>query len=388
MRVLLVTETFLPSIDGVVTRLRHLVDHLCAQGHDVEVIAPGLGVGEMVAAGGRRVPIHGAPAVRLPFYSGRPWALPGLRAWLLTRKVVREFEPDIIHAAQPILLARHGVRAARRYRIPIVASFHTNLLRYLETYPRWAWAAPVIRWGIRDGHKDAALTIVTSASTRDELDSLGVERLEVIPRGVDTEVFHPGAAHAAMRARLLGLEQESEAAASGPLLVFVGRLAAEKNVESLEPVIRRHPTAHLAIVGEGPHRSALEAAFAGTRTTFVGPLRGADLAAAYASADAFVFPSTSETLGLVILEAMASGLPVLAARSGPTREQVREGETGFVYANEAELERAIDALHNADVVGPMREEARREAEKYSWSAASEAILELYRKALAGAAVRE
>ncbi|MCT2149894.1 glycosyltransferase family 1 protein [Dermabacter vaginalis] len=377
------TETFVPSVDGVVTRLSHLVDHLLTEGHEVEIIAPGLGVEKYQVASeptklrpGLSAPIHGARTVHVPFYPSRPWSLPTPSAHRLTERVVREFRPDVIHAAQPILLGQTAVRAARRHRIPLVASYHTNLPAYLSRYRAWAWSAPIIARATRRLHRGAALNAVTSEAMREEAHAMGLERVQVVRRAVDTRLFHPG-------------ESPTPAQPHGPhserlRLLFVGRLAAEKDLARLAPLMRRRDDLELTLVGDGPHRGHLERDFRGTRTRFAGVLRGEDLARAYRSHDLFVFPSVTETLGLVLLEAMASGLPPLAARSGPTMEQIVDGETGFLFSDENELEACLETLSSergAAVRASVGAAARREAEKHSWAAASADFVDLYRRAI-------
>lgn len=333
MRIAIVTETFLPSVDGVVTRLTHAVERFEELGHEVLVIAPDLGVREH--AGARVV---GVPAVRLPFYRQRRFALPHRSV----ERVLREFRPDVVHAAQPVLLASSAVRAARRLGIPLVASYHTHLPRYLEHYRGTRWVRPLLWWWIRRQHGRADLNLATSEAMRAELAAHGVPRLRVLRRGVDTVGRDPRFATSEMRERLLG--------GGGPvLLLYVGRLAAEKGIDTLRPLLDRRDDVTLAVVGDGPDRERLEQVFAGTGTVFTGFLGGEELAAAFASADAFVFPSVTETLGLVILEAMASGLPVVAARSGPTSEQVTDGVDGWIYdgADPEGLGGAVDRLLGA-----------------------------------------
>lgn len=383
LRILLVTETFVPSVDGVVTRLTHLVEYLLAEGHEVEVIAPGLGIEEYRVASDPEnpcrqmsAPIHGARTVRVPFYPSRPWSLPTPSAHRLTERVVRDFRPDVIHAAQPILLGQTAVRAARRHRIPLVASYHTNLPAYLSRYRAWAWSAPIIARATRRLHRGAAVNAVTSEAMREEARAMGLERVEVVRRAVDTRLFYPG-------------ESPTSAQPHGPhserlRLLFVGRLAAEKDLARLAPLMRRRDDLELTLVGDGPHRGHLEREFRGTRTRFAGVLRGEDLARAYRSHDLFVFPSVTETLGLVLLEAMASGLAPLAARSGPTMEQIVDGETGFLFSDENELERCLEMLtseRGAEMRASVGAAARREAEKHSWAAASSDFLALYRRAI-------
>lgn len=383
MKVALVTETFVPSVDGVVTRLTHAVSRLVERGHEVMVIAPDLGVYEY--AGAR---IVGVTPVTLPFYKHRRFTLPTPRV----DGIIRGFAPDVVHAAQPILLASSGAYAAHRQDIPLVASYHTHIPRYLDLYRAWKWGKPLVWWQIMRNHALADVNLVTSQSMRAELAGRGMEHLHVLRRGVDTVGYSPRFASADMRERLSGGRSERT------LLVFVGRLAAEKEIQRLRPLLDRRDDVALAVIGDGPYRRELEAIFAGTGTVFPGFLQGQELAAAFASADAFAFPSVTETLGLVILEGMASGLPVLAARSGPTLEQVTDDVDGLLFdAVDADvpggsLDRAVDRLREPGSGGgptgrpSVRERigaaARAEAEKYSWEAASDDLIGYYEMAIA------
>lgn len=369
MRIAIVTETFLPSVDGVVTRLRHAVERFVDLGHEVLVIAPDLGVTEHHGAR-----VVGMKPVTLPFYKHRRFTLPNPTV----DGVIRGFHPDVVHAAQPLLLASSGAYAAHRQRIPLVASYHTHIPRYLDLYRAWKWSKPLIWWQIRRNHALADINIATSQTMRDELAGQGLEHLHVLRRGVDTAQFHPRFASDAVRERLTGGHPEKK------LLVFVGRLAAEKEIQRLRPMMGRREDVALAIVGDGPFRGELEQIFAGTSTLFPGFLEGEDLAAAFASADAFVFPSITETLGLVILEGMASGLPVVAARSGPTLEQVTDGVDGLLFdaGDEASLDAALDRLADPELRTAIRRAARAEAEEYSWENASDDLLRLYELAIA------
>ncbi|MCW1805104.1 glycosyltransferase family 4 protein [Brachybacterium squillarum] len=369
MRIAIVTETFLPSVDGVVTRLRHAVERYVDLGHEVMVIAPDLGVTEHHGAR-----VVGVRPVTLPFYKHRRFTLPSPNV----DGIIRGFHPDVVHAAQPILLASSGAFAAHRQRIPLVASYHTHIPRYLDLYRAWRWGKPAVWWQIRRNHALADVNIATSETMRAELAEHGIENLHVVRRGVDTHTFHPSFASDAMRERLTQGHPEKK------LLVFVGRLAAEKEIHRLRPMMDRRDDVALAIVGDGPFRGELEQLFRGTSTVFPGFMEGEELASAFASADAFVFPSVTETLGLVILEGMASGLPVVAARSGPTLEQVTDGVDGLLFdsGDEASLDAALERLGDGDLRTRIRAAARAEAEKYSWEAASDDLLGYYEMAIA------
>ena len=368
MKIAIVTETFLPSVDGVVTRLRHAVERFRDLGHEVMVIAPELGVTEHHGAR-----VVGVRPVTLPFYKHRRFTLPNPTV----DGIIRGFHPDVVHAAQPLLLASSGAFAAHRQRIPLVASYHTHIPRYLDLYRAWSWGKRPVWWQIRRNHALADINIATSETMRAELASQGIEDLHVVRRGVDTKAFHPDFASAQMRERLTEGHPEKK------LLVFVGRLAAEKEIHRLRPLMQRRQDVALAIVGDGPYRRELEEMFAGTSTLFPGFMQGEELASAFASADGFIFPSVTETLGLVILEGMASGLPVVAARSGPTMEQVTDGVNGLLFdsGDEASLDRALERLADTDLRSRIRTAARAEAEKFSWENASDDLLRYYEMAI-------
>lgn len=373
MRIALVTETFLPSVDGVVTRLTHALDWLAAQGHNLVVVAPDLGVSDY-----RGVPVRGVPAATMPVYRSRPWGLPSPEAG----RHLRAFAPDVVHAWQPDLVGLAAVEACRRSGWPLVTSYHTDTVGYLGYYgPLRALRRPAT-WYERRLHSSAPLTLATSRAMARTLAARGVPRVAVLPRGVDLAARDPRFADRGMRARLTGGRPER------PLVLFAGRLAPEKNLASLAAVARAHPEWAFALVGDGPARADLERAFAGTGAVFTGFLSGEELSAAFASADAFAFPSTSETLGLVILEAQASGVPVVAASSPATDEQLRDGENGLVYdpADPRGLEAALArVLARADEGEGLRARLRAaglaEARTNGWDAASAALLDAYGLAL-------
>lgn len=368
MRIALVTETFVPSVDGVVTRLKHAVEHFTSEGHEVMVIAPDLGVRKY-----KKARIVGIRPVTLPFYKHRRFTLPNATV----DGIIRGFHPDVVHAAQPMLLASSGAHAAHRQDIPLVASYHTHIPRYLDLYRAYRWGKRPVWWHIRRNHALADVNLATSQSMKAELEEHGVRDLHVLRRGVDTVGHHPRFASAEMRDRLTGGHPEKT------LLVFVGRLAAEKEIHRLRPMLDRRDDVALAIVGDGPFRGELEQTFRGTGAVFPGFLDGEELASAFASADGFIFPSVTETLGLVILEGMASGLPVVAARSGPTMEQVVDGENGLLYdsGDEESLDRALDRLADPELSGRIRAAARAEAETFSWEEASADLLRYYEMAI-------
>ncbi len=365
MRIALFTETFLPKVDGIVTRLRHTVEHLQRNGNQVLVICPDGGITEYKGA-----KIYGISGFPLPMYPELKLALPrpGIG------EVLEEFNPEIIHVVNPAVLGLAGIIHSKINNIPLIASYHTHLPQYLQHYGLGMLEG--LLWELlKAGHNQAALNLCTSTAMMEELTSHGIERVDLWQRGVDTELFHPSLASEQMRQRLSQNHPES------PLLLYVGRLSAEKEIERIKPILEGIPEARLALVGDGPHREALEKHFEGTNTYFVGYLTGTDLGSAFASADAFVFPSRTETLGLVLLEAMAAGCPVVAARSGGIPDIVTDGVNGYLFEPKSDDAGAIAAtlrlLEDKQQRETIRQNARQEAERWGWSAATRQLQNFY-----------
>lgn len=366
MRIALFTETFLPKVDGIVTRLRHTIEHLQRNGDRVLVVAPEGGLTEYKGA-----KVHGIAGVPLPLYPELKLALPPIG----TRKVIEKFNPDLIHVVNPAVLGLGGIYYAKTLNIPLVASYHTHLPQYLQHYGLGALEG--LLWELlKAAHNQAHLNLCTSTAMVEELVSRGIEKVDLWQRGVDTEMFQPHLASNNMRSRL------SQEAPDSPLLLYVGRVSAEKQIDEIKPILEAIPEARLAIVGDGPHRETLEAHFAGTNTHFVGYLQGLELGSAYASADAFIFPSRTETLGLVLLEAMAAGCPVVAARSGGIPDIVTDGVNGHLFEPD-DPQGAISATKRLLEARGEREQirlnARREAECWGWAAATRQLQNYYRE---------
>ncbi|MEQ9237649.1 glycosyltransferase family 4 protein [Coleofasciculus sp. E2-BRE-01] len=364
MRIALFTETFLPKVDGIVTRLRHTVDHLQRNGDQVLVICPDGGLTEHKGA-----KIYGVSAFPLPLYPELKLALPRPAIGI----ALAEFKPDVIHVVNPAVLGLGGLYYAKAMQIPLIASYHTHLPQYLQHYGL-GMLEPVMWELIKANHNQAQLNLCTSTAMVEELRGHGIERLDLWQRGVDTETFRPSLASEDMRSHLSQGHPES------PLLLYVGRLSAEKEIDRIKPVLESIPGARLALVGDGPHRSALEKHFAGTPTHFVGYLTGEALGSAFASADAFIFPSRTETLGLVLLEAMAAGCPVVAARSGGIPDIVTDGVNGYLFdpRDEQGAIAATQRLFQEQTEREtLRENARAEAEQWSWSAATRQLQQYY-----------
>ncbi|WP_117148799.1 glycosyltransferase family 4 protein [Paraliobacillus zengyii] len=364
MKIVIVTETFLPSIDGVVTRLTAAIKHLRQQNHEVVVIAPDLGVYEYEGA-----IVEGLKATTMPFYRYRPFALPQRKVKTLLRK----HDPDLVHVVNPALVGATGVYYAKKLGYPLIASYHTHVPKYLDYYKLYKPMKPIFWSYARKLHNMADINLCTSKAIQDELVEKNFHNVHLWKRGVDIDKFHPSYGDKSMRQRLSnGLEDKK-------LLVFVGRLAAEKEIHKLKPLLDTRDDVCLAIVGDGPAREMLERTFEETHTVFTGFMQGEELSTAFASADALIFPSVTETLGLVILEAMATGLPIIAAKSGPTMEQITDGQTGFLFENENidSLITAISKLDNEETYKQLRHNTRKEAEKFSWTEPSQQLVDFY-----------
>jgi glycosyltransferase involved in cell wall biosynthesis len=366
MRIALFTETFLPKIDGIVTRLKHTVEHLQRLGDQVLVFSPDGGLREYQGA-----KIHGVSGIPLPLYPELKMAFPRPTIG----KALEKFQPDLIHVVNPAVLGVGGIYYAKTMNIPLVASYHTHLPQYLQHYGLGSLEG--LLWELlKLAHNQARLNLCTSTAMVQELSGRGIERVDLWQRGVDTELFQPHLTSHATRVRLSAGNPDS------PLLLYVGRVSAEKEIDRIKPVLSAMPNARLAIVGDGPHREALTAHFAGTNTHFVGYLQGLELASAFASADAFLFPSRTETLGLVLLEAMAAGCPVVAAASGGITDIVTDGVNGYLFdpTDEEGLITATKRLLTAtEEREKMRHNARLEAEKWGWSAATRQLQDYYRQ---------
>lgn len=369
MKIVFFTETFLPKVDGIVTRLTKTIQHLVALGDEVLVFCP---EGAPDSWMGARV--IGVPAMPLPLYPELKLALPRPAV----SDALERFSPDLVHVVNPAVLGLGGIWLAKTRNLPLVASYHTHLPKYLEHYGM-GMLEPLLWELLKAAHNQARLNLCTSTAMVDELSEKGIQHTALWQRGVDTELFRPDLASQAMRRHLHGSHDDT-----GHLLLYIGRLSAEKQIERIRPVLEAMPEARLALVGDGPHRQQLERVFEGTPTTFVGYLAGEELASAYASGDAFLFPSSTETLGLVLLESMAAGCPVVGAERGGIPDIVTDGINGCLYDpdDRGSLTAAVRRLLGDPAQRrTLRLAARQEAERWGWAGATEQLRGYYRRVL-------
>lgn len=318
MRVAIISEVFLPKVDGVVNRTLNLIRELPGLGDELMIVCP-----RAPGCTDCAVPVVDVPSFSFVLYPEYRIGLPGKEM----ADVVARFAPDVIHYVNPFAFGFrcHDVLARAGLRTPSVFSFHTLYGEFVKDYKALKPLSALLWWLTRQYHNRADVNLTVSSIMQEELADRGFRRVELWPPAVNTELFHPSSRSDAMRARL------SNGRPDRPLLLTVSRLAPEKNVGFLADVLRQLPGVQLAVVGDGPHRLALEHRFAGLDAHFVGYLKGKDLASAYASADAFVYASETETMGNVVLEAMACGCPVIVPRAGGIPSLLTHGHGGFLY---------------------------------------------------------
>ena len=320
LRVALVTETWLPEVNGVAMTLGRMVDGLIARGHRVQLIRPRQTAGDQAtdASGYEEVLARGVP---IPSYQGLRFGLPAktrlARLWFRQR-------PDVVHVATEGPLGWSAVSAATKLGIPVTSDFHTNFDHYSQHYGV-GWLKQPVSAYLKRLHNRTALTLVPTRAMAHELRAKGYRHVDVVARGVDTQQFHPQFRNALLR-EAWGVGER------GLAVLSVGRVAPEKNlslvVEAFEAIRRVRPDARLVVVGDGPLRRPLQDKH--PEYHFAGLRRGAELAAHYASADLFLFPSLSETYGNVTLEAMASGLGVVAYDCAAASEVIGSGCHGLL----------------------------------------------------------
>jgi phosphatidylinositol alpha 1,6-mannosyltransferase len=317
VRVAVVTESFLPHVNGVTNSVLQVISHLRRRGHEALVLAPGAGPDEVDG-----VPVIRVPALDLALVDSLPVGVPTPAV----RATLEEYRPDVVHLASPFVLGARAITAARRIDIPTVAVYQTDVAGFAASYGIGLTARAAWRW-TRRLHARADRTLAPSAWAVEALESHGVPRVHRWGRGVDTTRFRPSAEHA--DGGSAAAELRRELAPRGEMLVgYVGRLAAEKQVERLA-VLADLPGVRVVVVGDGPSRERLTELLPGA--AFLGFRGGDDLATAYAALDAFVHTGPFETFCQAVQEAKAAGLPVLAPDAGGVRDLVEPGETGWLF---------------------------------------------------------
>lgn len=359
LHVALISETFPPEINGVANTLGRLVDGLRGNGHRVQLIRPRQELDQEQDGNDDLLLTRGWP---LPGYPGLQWGQSSLHK--LLRRWQRQ-RPDVLYIATEGPLGLSALRAARRLAIPVVSGFHTNFQQYTGHYGIGLLTRAMTNY-LRWFHNRTQLTLVPSIGQKVDLERRDFERLALLARGVDSQLFHP-------RRRSDALRESWGLAPDDLAVLHVGRLAAEKNlgllVKAFHALLATHPQRRmrLILVGDGPLRANLQAQL--PEAHFCGLQRGEALATHYASGDLFLFPSLSETFGNVVLEALASSLGVVAYDQAAAAQHIHHGHNGMLArpGDEAGFcEAACDLLGDTEVLRHIRLNARRHASHLSW----------------------
>jgi len=362
LRVAVVTETYPPEVNGVARTVGLMVGALLARGHEVQLVRPRQGA-EPDPSPGQALRERLVAGFAIPFY--RHLQI-GLASPSMLHGEWSRWRPDLVHVVTEGPLGWAAVSAARRLAVPICSDFHTNFHSYSRHYGFGLLSGAVARY-LRSLHNRADCTLVPTVEMRANLEALAFERVAVVGRGVDTGLFNPARRSERLRAAWGCSGGETVA-------LHVGRIAPEKNlglfVDAALGMQAIDPKVRVVLVGDGPQGPALrkrhpEFIFAGMRT-------GEDLAEHYASADAFLFPSVTETFGNVTLEAMASGLAVVAYDYAAAQQYLRHGVSGLLapQGDAAEfIAMAAQLARNRDLRSRFGREARRAAEAASWDRA-------------------
>jgi phosphatidylinositol alpha 1,6-mannosyltransferase len=363
VRVAIVAESFLPNVNGVSNSVVRILEHLRRTGHEALVVAPdnppGQPRAERIHDGIR---VHRAPSRMFPKITSLPLGVPLPRML----RVLRGFEPDVVHLASPALLGYGGLQAARRLEVPTVAVFQTDVAGFASSYglglasrAAWAWISHL--------HRHADRTLAPSTSAMESLAAHRVPRVYQWARGVDVIRYAPSGRDEALRRRW--------SPDGKPIVGFVGRLAPEKRADRLAALARDH-TVQLVVVGDGVDRAKLESLM--PTAVFTGALYGEDLAAAYASMDVFVHTGEHETFCQAVQEALASGLPVIAPDAGGPRDLVTPWRTGLLLpVDEFEARLPTAVAHLVDERPRYSAAARRSVLHRSWSALCDELLGHY-----------
>ena len=362
LRVAVVTESFLPQINGVTNSVLRVLETLASKGHEALVIAPDSAEAPTTYAGFRvkRVPslaVKGLLPVGFPQRSMEP--------------LIEGFNPDVIHLASPFFLGKYATRIAQRLNIPTLSIYQTDVAGFARHYGLSIAHSQLTNW-VANIHKQTNRTLAPSTWSCDQLLSSGVDNVALWQRGVDNVKFNPSK-------RSDELRKSFVANNSGKIIVgYVGRLANEKRIEDLAPLHGRDDV-QLVIVGDGPARQKLERAL--PRALFVGYQSGEDLAAHYASFDIFVHTGKHETFCQSIQESLASGVPVIAPNSGGPLDLVQHGATGFLLdtSNSADLVAAFELLSDAHTRALMGITARESVISRTWEKVNGELINHYRE---------
>jgi phosphatidylinositol alpha 1,6-mannosyltransferase len=354
MRVAVVTESFLPNINGVTNSVLRVLEHLSASGDQALVIAPASGNMPAEYAGH---PVKAVPVIPTQNFlpTGMPMGLPQKRI----QHLLDGFSPDVIHLASPFALGSYANKMAKKLDIPTVSIYQTDLGGFAKQYG-FGIAQSSLQKILYKIHSQTDRTLAPSTSACLDLHLAGVPEVYLWRRGVDTELFNPSKRSAALRDTWKNGDQ------SKIIVGFVGRLAQEKRVSDLK-ALQSNPNIQLVIVGDGPHRRKLEQQL--PSALFLGFKNGEELAQIYASFDLFIHPGPNETFCQAVQEALASGIPAIVPRSGGPADLVAHGRTGYVIDifNAEQLNQTVNLHHERTDRKQMRIAARDSVSMRTWN---------------------
>jgi phosphatidylinositol alpha 1,6-mannosyltransferase len=372
VQIALVAETFLPATNGVVNSVLRVADELTAAGHSATILAPDSAPASITTRTGVEVEVRGIPSIELPGYRGLHVCRPGGASTDAVRDALRDIRPDVVHLASPLMLGKAGAHAARDLGIPAVSIFQTDLSGFLHRYH--LRAAGNAMWStLRKVHNLTALTLAPSTATACQLNARGIGPVEIWGRGVDTVRFDPRYRAPELRRSLL----RGKRLAVG----FVGRLAPEKRCELLAEVAKL-PDVQLVVIGDGPRRAKLQKLM--PDALFTGMLTGVDLSRHIAALDLLVNPGADETFCQVVQEALASGVPVIAAASGGPLDLVHHRNNGWLWSgDDPKVLAAMVAARRDDRVelAAVARRARASVAGRTWADLTEQLVGHYRRAM-------
>jgi glycosyltransferase involved in cell wall biosynthesis len=376
VRVALFTDTFPPDRNGAAKTLERWVRYLERRGAECKVFAPQQ-AGTEPSLGSKVERFYSVP---FPLYSACRFTLPNP---LQLSRALANFRPSLIHLATPFNMGLLGNRYARKHGIPFIASYHTNFDQYMEFY-RIGLLVPIYWSYVRWFHEPCRKVYVPSRTTLDHLAAKGLRNLEIWSRGIETDKFRPHVdRHQVLPA--YGIDPDRF------IVLYVGRLAAEKGIDVLMRAIEAVPAyiqerAHFIIAGDGPLYETYCEQYKRANISFLGHVQGKALTDLYAAADVFLFPSAHETFGNVVLEALASGTPVIGADAGGVRDIVQEGMTGLLRApgDVAAFAQAVELLYNrTDMRQAMAVRGREYSLGQSWDAIMGRLYDSYEQVAVG-----
>ena len=364
LRIALVTETYPPEINGVAMTIGRQVADLQARGHQIQLIRPRQSAHDTATYNASLEEVL-KPGVAIPRYAGLKMGLPAKSALTRLWSVKR---PDLVHIATEGPLGWSALAAANKLRIPVSTDFHTNFHSYSQHYGMGWLRRPILAY-LRKFHNKSCVTLVPTEGIRRELQAHGYGNLEVVARGVDTQLFSPHQRNSGLRAAW-GADDSTQ------VVLYVGRLAPEKNLplvfDAFAAMHATNPKVRLVLVGDGPDRHSWQKSH--PHAVFCGMQTGAALSRHYASADIFLFPSLTETFGNVTIEAMASGLAVLAYNYAAAEDLIRDGHNGVTVAYDdrtAFISAARALAGDMQKVRTLGSGARHTAQQQSWDAIHE-----------------